>query len=123
MNLTLIRYSIVGMTGMVTDFSTTWFFKEKVKVNPFVANSIGFIVAVTSNFILNRYWTFQTHYGPASIQFIKFISVSLFGLLINNILLYLLTKKSDFNFYISKLFIVAAVFFWNYFMNVFFTFK
>ncbi len=55
----MIRFGIVGASGILVDFSITWLFKERLKLNKFVANSLGFITAVTTNYLLNRVWTFQ----------------------------------------------------------------
>jgi hypothetical protein len=49
--------------------------------------------------------------------------VSLAGLLINNVLQYLLSKYIKTNFYIIKLTVTGLVFFWNYFLNFLFTFN
>mgnify|MGYP001293249327 FL=1 len=55
-----LKFGIVGSSGMIMDFGTTWLLKEKVKINKYVANSTGFILAATSNYLLNRFWTFHS---------------------------------------------------------------
>ncbi len=119
----LIKYGLVGLTGMAIDFSLTWICKEKLRLNKYLANSLGFCCAVTNNFLLNRYWTFETNTHPMAGQFAKFVLVSVTGLLINNILLYLLLKNARKNFYLLKLAVIGLVFFWNYFINFLFTFN
>jgi putative flippase GtrA len=123
MKITLFKYSIVGGIGFIIDFLITWFFKEKIKINPFLANSLGFLIAVISNFVLNKYWTFNEIHSTSSTQFLKFFFVSITGLLLNNFFLYLLTSKTKINFYASKFIVIALVFFWNYSLNTIFTFK
>ena len=118
-----IKFGVVGLIGMVIDFSITWFFKEKLRVNKYIANSLGFSVAVINNFLLNRYWTFENTSTPVADQLTKFALVSITGLLINNTLLYLLLKGNKRNFYFIKLVVIGLVFFWNYFLNLLFTFK
>ena len=118
-----IKFGMVGLIGMVIDFSITWFFKEKLRVNKYIANSLGFSVAVINNFLLNRYWTFENTSNPIAGQLTKFALVSITGLLINNTLLYLLLKGNKRNFYFIKLVVIGLVFFWNYFLNLLFTFK
>jgi putative flippase GtrA len=41
-----LKFCIVGSSGMVVDFGTTWFLKEKVRVNKYLANSAGFISGI-----------------------------------------------------------------------------
>ncbi len=52
-----IKFGLVGLSGMVIDFFFTWLCKEKLRWNKFISNSIGFILAATSNYV-------STEYGP-----------------------------------------------------------
>lgn len=119
----LFKFGLVGLSGMAIDFSVTWLCKEKLGFNKYLSNSLGFCFAVTSNFLLNRYWTFESSAQPFTAQFARFMLVSLSGLAINNLLLYLLVKKLQSNFYLLKLIVTGLVFFWNYFVNFLFTFN
>ena len=119
----IFKFGLVGLSGMAIDFSVTWLCKEKLGFNKYLSNSLGFCFAVTSNFLLNRYWTFESSAQPFAAQFARFLLVSLSGLAINNLLLYLLVKKLRSNFYLLKLLVIGLVFFWNYFVNFLFTFN
>jgi putative flippase GtrA len=55
----MLKFGTVGFIGMLWDFLITFLLKEKLKLNKYLANSIGFTCAVINNFILNLYWTFQ----------------------------------------------------------------
>jgi putative flippase GtrA len=108
---------------MIIDFGFTYLFKEVLKVNKYISNSTGFTLAATSNFILNRIWTFNSTSPDVMIQFSKFFIISVLGLLLNNLTIYIFTDyKVKLNFYISKAIATLLVFFWNFFMNYFFTF-
>ena len=121
--LKFLKFCVVGLSGMVIDFSTTWLLKEKAKVNKYIANSLGFIAAASSNYLLNRMWTFENTDPNISTQYLLFIIISLIGLGINNGVIYLVLRKRDYNFYIVKVFAIAVVTLWNFFMNFFFTFQ
>ena len=56
-----IKFGIVGASGMVIDFGTTYVFKEYVKVQKYIANAIGFTIAATTNYFFNRIWTFHSN--------------------------------------------------------------
>ena len=119
----ILKYGFVGVIGMAIDFCATWLCKEKFKLNKYLSNSMGFCIALANNFLINRYWTFE-HTGFSFVeQFAKFILVSVSGLLINNMLLYLLLKFVKKNFYFLKLIVIGLVFFWNYILNFLFTFN
>lgn len=119
----LIKFALVGITGMGLDFGTTWLLKEKVKINKFMANAAGFSIAVVNNFMLNKYWTFDNQNPIATEQFIKFLVISIVGLGINSLLLFILLKKIKGNFYLVKLAVIGLVFFWNFSANYLYTFK
>ena len=119
----LIKFGLVGITGMGLDFGTTWLLKEKLKINKFIANAAGFCIAVVNNFFLNKYWTFDNQNPIATEQFVKFLVISIVGLGINSLLLFILLKKIKGNFYLVKLAVIGLVFFWNFSANYLYTFK
>ncbi|MFH0865093.1 MAG: GtrA family protein [Bacteroidota bacterium] len=118
-----LKFGIVGLSGMAIDFSLTWFFKEKVKIQKYYANAIGFCAAATTNFFLNRNWTFHSSDPAITFQYFKFFIVSLIGLGINTFVLWVLVSKYKKNFYLSKLFAIGVVMIWNFFVNMYFTFQ
>lgn len=119
----LIKFCVVGFSGVFVDFGTTWLFKEKAGFNKYVANSIGFVVAATSNYFLNRTWTFHSQNPRIITEYVSFFGIAVVGLLMNNILIFVLTEKFKLNFYLSKLFAIALVTVWNFFMNYLLTFS
>ncbi len=119
----LIRYAIVGFTGVAVDFSVTYVLKEYAKVSKYIANSVGFCTAVVMNYCLNRYWTFGAGTEDVFIQFGTFLAVSIVGLLMNNAIIYLLNEKWKLNFYASKIVAISVVVFWNFFVNYYYTFR
>ena len=118
-----LKFCVVGLSGMMIDFGTTWLLKEKVRLNKYIANSTGFILAATSNYIWNRVWTFHSENDQIAIEYFSFILISVAGLVINNFVIFLLNDKLKINFYISKLFAIGVVTIWNFFMNFFITFR
>lgn len=107
---------------MIIDFAVTYLLKEKVRINKFVANSIGFSVAATSNYIFNRIWTFRNSYPEIFIQFTKFIVISLLGLVLSNLLIWALHSRGKMNFYVVKLISIGLVMIWNFTLNYLYTF-
>jgi len=119
----LIKFCVVGFSGMFVDFGTTWLLKEKAKINKYIANSTGFILAASSNYIINRVWTFHSHNQQIATEYFSFIGISIIGLGINNLIIFILTEKLKLNFYLSKLFAIGVVTIWNFVMNYLVTFK
>lgn len=117
-----IKFCVVGGSGVFVDFGVTYALKEWAKWNKYVANSMGFVCAASTNYVLNRIWTFHSTDPDITRQYLLFIAIALVGLLINNGVIYVLNDRFRFNFYLSKLFAIGVVTFWNFFMNYFFNF-
>ena len=117
-----IKFCVVGASGMAVDFGITVLGKEKLRLNKYVANSLGFISAAATNYVLNRLWTFHSRDPQVAQQYMQFIGISAIGLLINNLIIYLLNDRARVGFYLSKLIAIGVVTLWNFFMNYFFTF-
>lgn len=117
-----LKFCVVGVTGTIIDFGLTWICKEKLKIHKFVANAIGFVVAATSNYILNRVWTWGSTNEQVGVEYVKFFGVSLIGLGLNTLILYLLHEKMKLNFWFSKVVATGVVMVWNFLANHYFTF-
>ena len=120
--LRFLKFAVVGVSGTCSDFGLTWLLKEKAHLYKFIANAIGFVVAATSNYILNRVWTWQSLSPDIASEYLKFFCVSLLGLGLNTLILDLLHSKIHWNFYLSKVGATGVVMLWNFFANNFFTF-
>lgn len=117
-----IKFGIVGFVGLLIDFGVTYLLKEKLKFNKFFANSIGFSLAVINNYLLNKYWSFESREHQYLREFTVFLTISIIGPLINNGIVYLLNVRYGRSFYLAKVISLAIVAFWNFFMNYFITF-
>lgn len=117
-----LKFGVVGFSGVIVDFAVTYVCKEFLKIQKYVANGIGFTVAATTNYFLNRIWTFESQNPEVLVEYSKFIFVSLIGLGINTLILWMLVSKFNKHFYLSKLFAIGVVTVWNFLANLFFTF-
>lgn len=121
--LQLARFIITGFVGLMIDFLFTWLCKDVFYWNKYVANGMGFSLAVFNNYILNRVWTFKSKETSIAKQFILFVAISLIGLVLSTTFLFLIHQKMQLPFYLSKALVVVIVFIWNYTANSIFTFK
>ena len=120
--LKFLKFACVGFSGLVIDFSVTYICKEKLRIHKFVSNAIGFVIAATNNYILNRVWTFESSNSKIGLEFVEFFGVSVVGLGVNTMVLWLLNEKFHWNFYFSKLIAIGVTTIWNFFANLLFTF-
>jgi len=117
-----VKFGVVGFTGVFVDFGFTYICKEWLKIQKYLANAVGFTIAASSNYYLNRIWTFRSHNPEIAIEYSRFFFISLIGLLISTLVIYLLVTKAKMNFYIAKLVAIVFVTFWNFFINLNYTF-
>lgn len=118
-----LKFGVVGLSGVFVDFGITYLLREKAKIQQFVANAIGFTCAATSNYVLNRIWTYQSQNPEVLIEFSRFFLFSLIGLGLNTFILWILVSKFKQNFYVSKLFAIGIVTLWNFLVNTLYTFS
>lgn len=128
-----VRFGIVGTSGFTIDFSITALLSVLLGVPIVLATGVGFCFGATSNYILNRTWTWRSDNPNVRSEFLKFLGVSLLGLTIHY-LVFLGCTNFEFlrlsllgleinNEWTSKLIATAVVMIWNFLANNFYTFK
>ena len=111
----IIRFSIVGGIATIIDFVCLYIFKEFLNIDVILANTLSFIISVTYNYIASITWVFDVNKNKnKKIQFILFIIFSIVGLIINNIILYILTDKLNIYYLISKVVATLIVMIFNF---------
>lgn len=135
-----VRFAIVGTIGFAVDSLAFNIFRSGIGISPEVSSVFSFMVAVTSNFIWNRYWTYpDSRSKPAIGQLIQFLIVNAAGLgirtgvfiLINQPLVNYFEKISfslPLKAYVlgenlALAIVVVIVMFWNFFINRFWTYN
>ena len=118
-----LKFGVVGILCIAVDFLITWLCKEKLQFDKYISNSIGFIIAASSNYFFNRVWTFQSTNNQIVKEYSSFLLISIFGLGLNNLIIYVVHEKMKFNFYLAKVIATGIVVLWNFFANYFFTFN
>lgn len=77
-----IKFAVVGVIGAVVDFGSLNIMLA-LNVPTATASTISFILAICSNFIWNRYWTYPDSRSKSlRRQFTQFFLVNLSGLII-----------------------------------------
>jgi putative flippase GtrA len=91
--LQLLKFGVVGGSGYLINLGVFAFLSGNLGVYHAVAAIGAFCVAVTSNFLWNRYWTFGPGEGLAHMQAARFLAVSVACLVINLAVLELLVRS------------------------------
>lgn len=117
------NFCIVGVIGTVIDIGLLYCLVEYFYFPVLFATTISFCVAVINNYFLNKYFTFKSIEKNSLKQFIKYFSVSLIGLGINNTSMYFLINYLLCWYIYSKMMTTLVVLFWNFLANKYWTFK
>jgi dolichol-phosphate mannosyltransferase len=89
----LCKFGLVGGSGYLINLAVFALLVGSLGVHHAVAAVGAFCVAVTNNFLWNRYWTFGPGDGPAHFQAARFFAVSLASLGLNIAVLELLISN------------------------------
>ena len=76
------KYYTVGASGVLVNLGILYFLTEFVGLWYFLSYVIAISISITSNFTLNRFWTFRDAINSQKtvVMYIKFTSVSLVGM-------------------------------------------
>lgn len=88
----LLKFGLVGGSGYLINLAVFAVLAGSLGVHHAIAAVGAFCVAVTNNFLWNRYWTFEPGEGPAHFQAARFFAVSLASLGLNLVVLELLVS-------------------------------
>jgi putative flippase GtrA len=110
----LLKFMLIGIGGTSIDFGITYLLKEKVKINKYIANSIGYVSAATSNYIFTRIWAFENTNPDVLTQYLIFVTISLIGLGLMNFFIWIFHEKFKMNFYVAKVVALSMVLIWTF---------
>lgn len=110
------RYLIVGGSAFVAD-ALTLRLVEQCGVYYLIAAAAGFLVGVTVNYFLSTHLAFAGMQARVSRQaeLAVFLLISLLGLGLTELLMYLFTDKLGLHYMLSKVVAAVIVFLWNFF--------
>ena len=118
------KYSIVGTIGLFINLCILYFFTELLGIFYMISAVFSFIVTVTSNFILNKIWTFKENLRlKIGKKYLKFFAVALCALTINLFFLHVFTEIFKIYYMISQVMAIGGAFIINFLGNKFWTFK
>lgn len=117
------KYTVVGILGTIVDIGTLVLLVEKVRTPLLLASTLSFCISLAHNFLLNKWWTFHDAPGSTMRQSIKYAITALFGLILNNAVLFVLVYIAGIWYVLAKLITSAVIVAWNFSMNNFWTFS
>jgi len=111
----IIRFGLVGGTAFFIDYGILIIMVSIFKINYLIANCISFSVSVVINYILNDLFVFKMEKGRKSFQ--VFLIISILGLGINQIIMWIMVDKIYIYYILSKIVATFIVMCWNFIMR------
>ena len=68
------KYVTVGAANTLLTLGTIFVLSVAAHADYRLANAVGYVVGLTSSYVLNRWWTFRSH-GAVPVQVVKFLLV------------------------------------------------
>ena len=120
--LQLVKFGLVGGSGYLINLAVFAVLVGNLGLHHTLAALGAFAIAVTNNFLLNRYWTFTAGDGHAGFQAMRFFVVSLGSLAINLMALEVLLDGTGLGELYAQAIAVAIAMPFNFLGNKLWTF-
>lgn len=118
-----IKFCFVGLLNTGIDMLAYLFFTRILGVFYLIANILAFMISSTNSYFLNRTFTFKSKHDKKALEYSKFMSVLLFGLVLAEIVLFISVHFFETNDVLGKIFAIGIVLFWNFFGSKFLVFR
>lgn len=109
----ILKFGVVGVIAFVIDYGILFLLAKVIRLNELISAAISFIISLTFNYFLSTKWVFEAKKQTPK-EVIIFVLLSVVGLGINEVLIYLGTKKLGIDVMIVKLFATAIVMVYNF---------
>lgn len=121
------RFYTVGASGLLVNYLVSLLFADAIINFWYIhATTIGIIVSMSSNFILNKIWTFEDRNFEAKktlAQYGKFVGFSSLGALIQLGMVYVMVDNYQFTYSLALILAVITAASSNFILNKKWTFK
>jgi putative flippase GtrA len=124
------KFALVGALGAIIDFTLLNILRGYFGWPLLAANTVSVSVAIVSNFIWNRLWTYpESRTRKKRVQLPQFALVNLIGLAINNLIVLgvdavLVTAVGEpLSYNLAKMVAIGVVLLWNFGVNRLWTYK
>lgn len=105
----LFKFGIVGVIAAVVDVGVLVLFKELLNTEVLLASTISFCISVTVNYLLSMSFVFKSRGEGKLREFIVFVALSVGGLCLNQLILWIGVSFTDVYYLIVKFIAMVIV--------------
>ena len=114
--LQFFRYIFVGGFAAVVNIGSLYVFKECIHMHYLIANVVGFILGLVTNYILSKWLVFTKENNVnAILEFTIYALIGVLGLAFDTLFMWIFTSKMGLYYMLSKIVSTGLVFIWNFF--------
>ena len=111
----LFRFGVVGGSAFLIDYGIMVFLTEFGKMNYLLSSGISFAVSVIYNYVLSINWVFEVKKDQTGKRnFIYFLLLSIIGLGINEILMWIFVEALHIYYMAAKIGVTFIVMVYNF---------
>ena len=110
----IIKFGIVGGTSFILDFVIFTILSQFLHIHYLIASIISFSLSVIYNYILSIKWVFDVTKKQTVKEFVIFIILSVIGLGLNSLIMYICVDLMEIHEMISKIIATAIVMVYNF---------
>jgi dolichol-phosphate mannosyltransferase len=118
------KYYAVGASGVLVNLGLLFYLTEYVGLWYFLSYTLAISASITSNFILNKFWTFRDSINSQRtiVMYVKFASVSFLGMAIQLGSVYFLVESLSIYYMMAALISISIAGAINFVINRSWTF-
>jgi len=110
-----MKFGIVGVIAFIIDYGVMIFLTEVFGVPYLISTTISFVVSVIFNYFASMRFVFKRKDDMSRRrEFIIFVVLSVYGLAINDVLMWLMVDSLFIDYRISKIVVTVVVAVWNF---------
>lgn len=110
----IIKFGIVGVIAALVDVGVLVLLKEFCDLQVLIASTISFCVSVVVNYLLSMKFVFKSKNQDKAKEFIIFVLLSIGGLILNQIILWIGVNFTSIYYLIVKFIAMVAVPVYNF---------
>ena len=114
----------MGISGLILNLLFLFIFTEFFGIYYLISAIFSFSISMTHNYFFNKIWTFGESFGGDVIKkYFKFVGISLFALVINLFVMFILVEKFSIWYIFSQMIAISFASIFNFVGNKLWTFN
>ncbi len=110
----ILKFGVVGGLAFIIDYGIYTLLLQVFHIHYVISGIISFSISVIFNYILSIIWVFDINKKQTIKEFAIFVILSVIGLILNTIILYICVDKFHIHEQIAKIIATAIVMVYNF---------